>query len=109
MHLNTVSQRQKAFGLFADHLALQGKQLATGLPKEIADLQRIVASVNVDSLMETSLKRTQWLVNSIVLGSEGFCQDMIRRFRLQPGRVNRPRAVNEGLYNSHQRAGPGVG
>lgn len=56
--------------------------------------------------MVLAFRRTEWALNSLVLGSESFCREMIARSNLQTALVNRPFRLAEGLFNTHLRAGP---
>ena len=61
-----------------------------------------------DALVELALRRSKWLVHSVVVGSELFCRNIIERFDLQQGQHQeaRPYRLTFNLYNEHVRAGP---
>ena len=99
----TAAQRQKAFRMFLDYLADRERGEAATLPLES---QAFLESMNLDEFMDLVLRRSEWALNSLVLGSETFCRDMIARFHLQTALVNRPFRLAEDLFNTHMRAGP---
>ena len=106
--LKTETRRQRGFALFVDHLAERAEDEGAVFPVDLAELDALVAQVALANLVRLVVRRTRWMVQGLVLGSKGFCSEMIARFSLQPGRYNGPRPFDLGgnLYNGHQRAGP---
>ena len=106
--LKDARQRQKGFALFVDHLAERGVDETASFPATHAELEALAAQVDLTEFSELVLRRTRWMINSLVLGSEGFCSEMIARFTLQAARYRGPRPfeLGGGLYNGRQRAGP---
>ncbi len=60
-----------------DHLANREHVLDSKLPIESVDLQKAMASFNLDEIAVLVLRRTEWMMQSLVMGSESFCRDMI--------------------------------
>lgn len=76
------------------------------LPVATRDFQKVLESMDLDAFTDLVLRRTEWALNSLVLGSESFCREMIAHFHLQTALVNRPFRLAEGVFNTHLRAGP---
>lgn len=106
--LKSARHRQKGFALFSDYLAEHTEQEHGSFPVDHAELEALVSRVDVGEIASLVLRRTRWMIDSLVLGSEGFCAEMIACFSLQPGRYDEPRPFKLGgcLYNGRQRAGP---
>ena len=94
--------------MFVDHLAETADHEGASFPTEHAELEALVSRVDVAEIAGLVLRRTRWMINSLILGSEGFCSEMIARFSLQTGHYDGPRpfALGGCLYNGRQRAGP---
>ena len=107
-NLKSQAQRQKGFALYVNYLAENAEGEQTQIPDEYKELAALVDRVDVGDIAKLVLRRTRWLSMSLILGSEGFCSEMIARFGLQPGRYHGPRPFDLGgaLYNGRQRAGP---
>ena len=106
--LKNKRQRQRGFALFVDHLAERGNNEDAAFPATPAELEALAAQVDLAAFSGLVLRRTRWMIHSLVLGSEGFCSEMIARFTLQAARYSGPRPfeLGGGLYNGRQRAGP---
>ncbi len=97
-------ERQRAFGLFCDHVADKDAERETESAYLIPDKVMGFATAELADLV---LRRTQWAVYSLVLGSEEFCRTMMDRFKIRPlAAHSNPYALTDTLFNTHQRAGP---
>ena len=105
--LKNKLQRQKGFTLFVDHLAEYRGNEDTPFPVTDAEVEVPATQIDIADFSDLVLKRTRWMSNSLVLGSEEFCSEMIARFTLQAARYNGPRPfeLSSGLYNGRQRDG----
>ncbi len=106
--LSSAKQRQKAFSLFVEHLALKHAGKESQFPCEIAELEKMVDEFDVHEILSLVVRRTRWITDSLVLGGKGFCLEIIARFNLQPskGKEGQPFQLQSGLFNSRQKAGP---
>ena len=106
--LKKQGQRQRGFAYYVDYLAQLGQGEAANFPAEYGAIQDLVNQADLSPVLELVLQRTRWMLSSLVLGSQDFCEEAIRRFGLQRGRFGDPIGYDLGnhLFNSHQRAGP---
>lgn len=99
--------RQRGFIRLVEFIATAEQQEAV-LPQTVSGFESVMSQQEVDHLVSLTLRRTQWLVHSLVLGSEQFCRRIIEEFRLQPGQLGQgePFRLAMNLCNEHIRAGP---
>jgi REP element-mobilizing transposase RayT len=102
------TKRQKGFYLLVNHLADRERGMEGHFTCDLAELEAIIDKTDMTVLADLTVRRTRWMIDSMVLGSKAFCAEVIERFRLQPGRLNGPEPyeLSGGLFNSHRRAGP---
>ena len=53
-------------------------------PTEIRAIEKLIDEVKLSGLMEIIANRANWLIDSIVLGSQAFCEEMIQKYQLHP-------------------------
>ena len=91
-----------------DHIADQEHGKSGAFTCDLRELEELLNRMETKDLLDLTMRRTRWICDSLVLGSHAFCSEMIRKFKLQPGKLFGPDPYNigNGLYNSHCRAGP---
>ncbi len=106
--LGSRMKQQKAFAAFVDHLAREFNGQDIEFPKEYGEIEKLVNDTSVKEFMDLVFRRTTWAANSLILGSEAFCRNMIDQFKLQPMTFGNPTPfrLSSALCNGHQRAGP---
>jgi putative transposase len=106
--LQSAARQQRAFALFVDSLALREAGKEGTYPVAMAEIKELVEKIDIKDFADLALRRTRWAANSLILGSEAFCREMIGRFGLQPlGREHPvPFQLTSVLCNGHMRAGP---
>ncbi len=100
--------RQSRFVRLVNLLAERETAGQLDLPKNLAQLEIFLGDDELKDLMQLCFRRTQWLVHSVVLGSEDFCRQIMTRFALQGSRwgETQPFKLTVNLFNQHIRAGP---
>ena len=102
-----AGKRQRAFKRFVDHAAMRDQGKADPLPMELVELEDWLTRFDFAEFLELVLLRTGWLANSAVVGSRQFCEELIKKYGLQPfPKKPRPYQLTDWLYTAHQRAGP---
>ena len=103
-----ASQRQQLFSLLVDRMVALEKGEEHALTSDLGEMRALIERTDMESLMGLAFRRTRWLVNSVILGSQEYCTGMIEKFNLQSGNLKGPTPfeVGPGLWNSRRRIGP---
>ena len=97
--------RHDAWIVYVDHIAKLEKGLPSRLPDTWGAWEKLLEQKRIQHLHETCFHKTKWLVNSVILGSEAFCERWLNPVQVKKHIAVPFRELFPGLFNGRQRAG----
>ncbi len=105
--LTEPGRRQKAFYYFVEDQANQEAGNPSTFPVDIDELEQLVDDMEWQPIHELLFQRSRMLTRSLVLGGADFCRQAIKKFNLHRTHGKGPFHLQESLFNTRERAGPG--